>query len=220
MPSSAERSTGRSSSCARSIRTARFASCESTVAQRARKRSRIRRRRASRRSASTRHRSRMSRRRAGCASRPTFRHLRLRWRHDDEMARRLPARHSSPSRHKRAANAAAVAAVDDSRSNSSSSGGGGGGGVSVDVTPSLSSSGEREAGGCDDDSDVVGYRHCTSFGAWGRNMRFPRMFMEIGGNVRTYPTGLAAQTGTVSMASNRFRTASRCPRVRLRATSQ
>jgi hypothetical protein len=49
---------------------------------------------------------------------------------------------------------------------------------------------------CEDKTDVVGYRHCTSFGAWGRNMRFPRIFMEIGGNVRTYPTGLAAQTGT------------------------
>jgi hypothetical protein len=37
-----------------------------------------------------------------------------------------------------------------------------------------------------DSTDVVGYRRCTPYGAWGSNLREPEVFMDIGMNVRHF----------------------------------
>jgi hypothetical protein len=47
-----------------------------------------------------------------------------------------------------------------------------------------------------DSSDVVGYRHCTPYGAWGANLRDPEVFMELGTNMRHF----ASSAGPLSVA--------------------
>lgn len=69
-------------------------------------------------------------------------------------------------------------------------------GVAVDTTS------------CIDDTDVVGYRRCTKFGTWARNLRLPRLFVELGTSVRQFDSMLPGKTGHVSHdgASFAFRT--------------
>jgi len=74
----------------------------------------------------------------------------------------------------------------------------------VDYTSLDSSSEEHHVGGCIDDTDVVGFRRCTGYGAWASNMRFPRMFIELGSNVRQYSAGLGTQSGTVEHGVESF----------------
>jgi hypothetical protein len=57
---------------------------------------------------------------------------------------------------------------------------------------------------CIDDTDIVGFRHCRKYGTWARSTRFPRLFFELGSNVRQFSTGLAARTSTVAHGSERF----------------
>lgn len=81
-----------------------------------------------------------------------------------------------------------------------------------------SSSGDSDSGGddgsydggsssvpaCIDDTDVHGYRRCTKFGAWGTNMRLPRLFLELGGGVRQFQSGLGGQHGNVAHEASQF----------------
>jgi hypothetical protein len=58
-----------------------------------------------------------------------------------------------------------------------------------------------------DSSDVVGYRRCTPYGAWGSNLRDPEVFMDLGMNVRHFaprggPVAIARASDSV-MASGR-----------------
>lgn len=57
---------------------------------------------------------------------------------------------------------------------------------------------------CIDDTDVLGFRHCTKFGAWAKNMRFPRLFIEGGTMVRSFGSGLGDQTGSISHGLESF----------------
>jgi len=68
------------------------------------------------------------------------------------------------------------------------SGGGGGGGRSA----------------CTDTSDVVGYRHCIAFGAWGGDLKLPDIEFEAGAIVRQFGSLLDGQTGTVTHGSEAF----------------
>jgi hypothetical protein len=75
-------------------------------------------------------------------------------------------------------------------------GGGGGHGHDARVDPA------RE--GCTDASDVVGYRHCTRYGAWGKSLRSPRIVIEAGALVRQFPSLLDGQTGSVAHGGEAF----------------
>lgn len=100
----------------------------------------------------------------------------------------------------------------------STCGGGGGGGGSSSSSSSdgdsswSSSSSSSDHGSdasptpaCIDDTDVVGYRQCTKFGnGWGMNPRVPRMFVELGTNVRQFSAAASAREGTVSHGSESF----------------
>jgi hypothetical protein len=87
-----------------------------------------------------------------------------------------------------------------------SSGGGSSGGSSVGWSSGDSSSGgsgESLQSACTDDTDVVGYRRCTRFGAWAR-WRAPLAFLEVGTAVRTFASPLGESTGTVSHDAETF----------------
>jgi hypothetical protein len=49
---------------------------------------------------------------------------------------------------------------------------------------------------CEDASDVVGFRQCTKFGAWGANLRVPHITIEGGVAVRQSASLLGNQTGS------------------------
>lgn len=66
--------------------------------------------------------------------------------------------------------------------------GGGGGGVFF--------GGAAAAQRCEETSDVVGYRQCTRFGAWGMNPRIPHLVIEGGVLVRQFGTLLDGQTSS------------------------
>ncbi|NVB82979.1 MAG: hypothetical protein HOV81_31665 [Kofleriaceae bacterium] len=97
-------------------------------------------------------------------------------------------------------------------------GGGGGGGSSGSSSSSSSSSsnsgsswshtptssGTSGSTECVEDNDVVGYRQCTKFGAWGTNLRLPRLFIELGTNVRQFGSRLGSHAGTVSHGAESF----------------
>lgn len=88
----------------------------------------------------------------------------------------------------------------------SSSGGssGGGGGYSSSDSSSSSSSDSSPSAGCIDDTDVHGFRRCTKFGAWGNNLRIPRLFIELGSSVRNFGSGIGERTGSVQHGAERF----------------
>jgi hypothetical protein len=87
----------------------------------------------------------------------------------------------------------------------SSGGGGGGGDSSSDSSSSsYSSDSSPSAGSCIDDTDVHGFRHCTKFGAWGKNLRIPRLFLEAGSSVRNFGSGIGERTGSVQHGAERF----------------
>ena len=97
-----------------------------------------------------------------------------------------------------------------SSSGGSSSGGSSSGGSSYSSSSSSSggyvssSEGASSTGGCIDDTDVHGYRHCTRFGAWGKNMRLPRFFFEAGTSMRSFPSALAGSTGSIQHGAESF----------------
>jgi hypothetical protein len=57
---------------------------------------------------------------------------------------------------------------------------------------------------CVDDTDVVGFRKCKTFGTWARVMSWPRMFVELGTSVRQFGSGLGARSGSVAHGDERF----------------
>lgn len=77
-------------------------------------------------------------------------------------------------------------------------------GTSWSYTPSSSSSAASTSSGCSEDNDVVGYRQCTKFGAWSTNPRVPRIFVELGTNVRQFTSRLGSESGTVSHGTENF----------------
>jgi len=50
---------------------------------------------------------------------------------------------------------------------------------------------------CEDETDVIGYRRCTKFGAWGHSLELPNLAIEAGVVTRQFGTLLNSQTGTV-----------------------
>jgi hypothetical protein len=57
---------------------------------------------------------------------------------------------------------------------------------------------------CEDASDVVGYRRCTKFGAWAKNLRIPHIVIEGGAVVRQFGSLLGSQTGSVIHGNESF----------------
>jgi hypothetical protein len=95
-------------------------------------------------------------------------------------------------------------------------GGGGGGGSSGSSSSSSGSSGgnysdsgsysssEPSAPPCDASEDIHGIRKCSRFGAWHLNLVLPRIFIELGTNVRQAPSGLDATSGEVTHGDESF----------------
>ncbi|HEY0985415.1 MAG TPA: hypothetical protein VGD80_00135 [Kofleriaceae bacterium] len=104
--------------------------------------------------------------------------------------------------------AAALALAPSSRAHAQScggGGGGGGGGTHSGGGGGLFFGGAGIAGQrCEETSDVVGYRQCTKFGAWGMNPRVPHLAIEGGLIVRQFESRLDGQTGTVSHGAESF----------------
>jgi hypothetical protein len=61
-----------------------------------------------------------------------------------------------------------------------------------------------QASACEDASDVIGYRRCTKFGAWGKDLRIPHIVVEGGAVVRQFGSLLDSQTGSVIHGSESF----------------
>lgn len=57
---------------------------------------------------------------------------------------------------------------------------------------------------CTDDSDVVGYRQCEKYGAWGTDLGMPRVAFETGVAVRRFESLLGNRTGTVAHGAESF----------------
>jgi hypothetical protein len=84
-----------------------------------------------------------------------------------------------------------------------SSGGGGHGGGGMHGGGGSSAHLGRDPD-CEDDSEVVGYRHCKKFGSWGTNPRSPRIFVDAGVLVRRFGSLLDDRTGTVAHGAESF----------------
>ena len=84
--------------------------------------------------------------------------------------------------------------------------GGGGGGSTSDSSDSNGGGVAASEPPCIDDTDVVGYRQCTKYGAgWALHSRAPRIFLEVGSNVRNFDGGMSsARTGTVWHGAEQF----------------
>jgi hypothetical protein len=95
---------------------------------------------------------------------------------------------------------APIARADSCGGGGSRGGGGGGGGAGGGGDEPGISSRPR----CEDTSDVVGYRECTRFGAWGMNTRIPRITIEGGVLVRQFASRLDGQTGTFRHGKESF----------------
>lgn len=57
---------------------------------------------------------------------------------------------------------------------------------------------------CEDATDVVGFRSCKKFGAWGTNPRSPQITLEAGVVARQFGSLLGGQTGTVFHGAEQF----------------
>jgi hypothetical protein len=57
---------------------------------------------------------------------------------------------------------------------------------------------------CVDESDVHGFRHCTGFGTWATATVVPRIFIELGSSVRSFESGLADRSGSITHDTERF----------------
>jgi hypothetical protein len=86
----------------------------------------------------------------------------------------------------------------------SSCGGGGGAGGSGGGHGGGGHGGGGGHASCTDDSDVVGYRHCTSFGAWASKLGLPHIAFEAGAIVRRFGSLLDGQTGHVTHGGEAF----------------
>jgi len=57
---------------------------------------------------------------------------------------------------------------------------------------------------CRDRVDVAGYARCKKFGAWGANLRFPSLIIELGTAVRQFASPLGERAGTISHGDESF----------------
>lgn len=57
---------------------------------------------------------------------------------------------------------------------------------------------------CEDESDIIGYRRCTKFGAWAKDLRIPHVVIEGGAIVRQFGSLLDRQTGSVIHGNESF----------------
>lgn len=80
------------------------------------------------------------------------------------------------------------------------SGGGGGGNGGGVYFGGATAAAER----CEETSDVVGYRQCTRFGAWGMNPRIPHLSIEGGVLVRQFTTLLDGQISSYHHGAEQF----------------
>ncbi|HSS02352.1 MAG TPA: hypothetical protein VLM79_35075 [Kofleriaceae bacterium] len=78
--------------------------------------------------------------------------------------------------------------------------GGGGGGHGDGVFFGGAAAAKR----CEETSDVVGYRQCTRFGAWGMNPRIPHLVVEAGVVVRQFGTLLDGQINRYNHGAEAF----------------
>ncbi len=77
-------------------------------------------------------------------------------------------------------------------------GGGGGGG---------SGGGGGGGGGgssCTDSTDVVGYRHCTTFGAWSKTTQMPLLIFEVGMSVQRFDSPADDESGSLDHENEHF----------------
>jgi hypothetical protein len=79
-------------------------------------------------------------------------------------------------------------------------------GTSWSYVPTSDSSGvaAETTATCSDDTDVVGYRKCTKFGGWGMSTRLPRVFLELGSNMRQFANSIGTREGTVHHGAESF----------------
>lgn len=83
-----------------------------------------------------------------------------------------------------------------------SSGGGGGFSLSGGWTDRVAT---QVTSGCAEASDVVGYRRCRPFGAWGSStLRRPQITVEAGAMLRRFPSLLGGQMGSVTHGGETF----------------
>lgn len=90
-----------------------------------------------------------------------------------------------------------------SSSSSSSSSGSSSGGSYSGGSESYSSS-EPSAPPCSPADEIHGLRQCSKFGAWHLNLVLPRIFIEMGTNVRQAASGLDATHGEVTHGDESF----------------
>ena len=105
-----------------------------------------------------------------------------------------------------AAALATLAPTPSARAESCAGGGGGGGGGTHSGGGGLFFGGAAgiAAQRCEETSDVVGYRQCTKFGAWGMNTRVPHITVEGGLVVRQFVSRLDGQIGSFSHGAESF----------------
>jgi hypothetical protein len=93
----------------------------------------------------------------------------------------------------RAEDATAGSCGGSSGSDSSSSSDSGGSSSSIPAIPA-----------CSDATDIVGYRRCTEFGAWGANLRKPLVQIELGTAMRTFASPTGERWGSLEHDSESF----------------
>jgi hypothetical protein len=87
---------------------------------------------------------------------------------------------------------------------STSACGGGDDSSSSSSDSSDSSSSTPSEPACVESTDIHGYRHCTQFGAWGRNAKWPTLHVEIGSAMRRFASPLGERIGTVTHGLEAF----------------
>jgi hypothetical protein len=85
-----------------------------------------------------------------------------------------------------------------------SSGGGGHSSGGGSFSSGLSSSSSDSTPACTDETDIVGYRHCTRFGAWASPDTRRLFILEFGAAVHSFQSPLSSATGTVTHSDESF----------------
>ena len=79
---------------------------------------------------------------------------------------------------------------------------GGGSGMTLNLGSDSSSSSSESS--CHDTSDVVGYRQCTKYGAWGKTMKMPLVIFELGLSMQRFDNPLRDGHGTFNHEGEDF----------------
>lgn len=75
---------------------------------------------------------------------------------------------------------------------------------SLDTSSLSDDSSSSSTPACTDETDIVGYRRCVKFGAWGSPRRVPLLVIELGTAMRTFSSPLGTATGELSHEDERF----------------